>query len=109
MYISLREDGNWLLGIKSLVHCDPMATNPFEYPEHLPFNTDYEKTLTEAARLRLAGVSYKQALNILPEGSTIRRHAYYNNSYNRIGAGQVEHIIDRIFSMLDRSAMHCIP
>ena len=44
-----------------------MATNPFEYPEHLPFNTDYEKTLFEAARLQLAGVSYKQTLNILQQ------------------------------------------
>ena len=97
------------LGIKSLVHCHPVATNLFEYPGHLPFNTDYEKTLSEAARLRLAGVSYKQALNILPEGSTICRHTYYNSCYNRIGVGQVEHIIDCIFSILDRSTMYCTP
>ena len=109
MYISLRKDGNWLLGIKSLVHSHPMANNSFEYPEYLSFNTDYEKTLAEAMRLRMAGVSHKQALNILPEGSTITRHAYYNNGYNRSQAGQVEHIIDRIFSMLNKSSIHCIP
>ena len=105
----MRKDGNWLLGVKSLVHSHPMAENPFEYPEHLAFNSDYEKTLAEAARLRKAGVSHKQALNILPEGSSIRRHAYYNNGYNRTQAGQAEHVIDRIFAMLDKSATHCIP
>lgn len=57
----------------------------------------------------MARVSYKQALNILPEGSSIGRHAYYNNGYDRSQAGQVKHIIDRIFSMLDESAIHCIP
>ena len=86
-----------------------MANNPFEYPEHLPFNLEYEKTLAEAVRLRMAEVSHKQALNILSEGVTIGRHAYYNNGYNRSQAGQVEHVIDRIFSMLDKSSMHCIP
>lgn len=85
-----------------------MAENPCEYSEHSGFNSDYEKTLAETARLRMAGVSHKQALNILPEGSTIGRHAYYNTGYNRTQAGQVEHVIDRIFGMLDQSGMHCL-
>ena len=102
----MRKDGEWLLGIKSIIHSHPMADNPFEYTEHLRFNLDYEKTLAEAARLRMTGVSHKQALNILPEGTTIRRHAYYNVAYNRSQAGQVEHVIDRIFNLLDLSGMH---
>ena len=61
-----------------------MAENPFEYSEHLKFNIDYEKTLAEAARLRIAGVSHKQAHNILPEGSTIRRVDCTGNQYRRV-------------------------
>ena len=52
----MRKDGDWLLGIKSLIHSHPMAENPFEYSEHLRFNLDYEKTLAEAGRLRMTGV-----------------------------------------------------
>ena len=54
-------------------------------------------------------VSWSYAQNILPEGSTIRQQAYYNNTYNRTQAGKVEHVIDRIFYMLDLSGRHCIP
>ena len=53
-----RKNGDWLLGIKSLENSHPMA-------ENLKFNIDNEKTLAEAARLRMAGVSHKQAQNIL--------------------------------------------
>lgn len=101
--------GDWVLRVKSLDHSHPLVENPFEYQQHLIFNSDYERTIAEAVRLRMAGVSHKQALNILPEGAMIRRHTYYNSGYNRTQAGLVEHVIDRIFIMLDKSGMHCIP
>ncbi|KAF8472865.1 hypothetical protein BDZ91DRAFT_834697 [Kalaharituber pfeilii] len=54
----------WLLGVNELNHTHEMAENPFEYPEHLVFDQDYEKILAEARRLKEAGVSHIQSNNI---------------------------------------------
>ncbi|KAF8466309.1 hypothetical protein BDZ91DRAFT_794163 [Kalaharituber pfeilii] len=55
----------WLLGVNELNHTLEMAENPFEDPEHLVFDQDYEKILAEAHRLNEAGVNHTQANNIL--------------------------------------------
>lgn len=65
--------------------------------------------LSTAARVREAGITHRQALNIVPPDTHIRRQAYYNNGYNRNSAGQQQHVIDRNFSLLDLAKMHCYP